>query len=277
MFVSGIGRKSNPWRPNYEASNVANLSSRTDLFLSLSLSLFSSLAYLDDVVLLHISTSAIYSVQKKTKGHDHLATTTGSKPIQKKEEAKTGQTTMSNFAPSYLLESHHLIPQPSDLLLNPPQSYLFVQDFLIITCALLYLLCYLFYALRTVRDRRLAGPVEFMSATMAYEIFYAVVTTDTAFERWCFSAWFAFDVAFVGVALRFAYAPEKRRGVAGRTAGLTILWLGVFWGLTKVWPDEREQVTGFWTGVGLQLWINWGSLVLLWREGIVRGHSLEIW
>jgi hypothetical protein len=184
---------------------------------------------------------------------------------------------MSNFAPSHLLESHHLIPQPSDLLLNPPQSYLFVQDFLIITCALLYLLCYLFYALRTVRDRRLAGPVEFMSATMAYEIFFAVVTTDTAFERWCFSAWFAFDAAFVGVALGFAYAPERRRRVAGRTAGLTILWLGVLWGLTKVWPDEREQVTGFWTGVGLQFWINWGSLVLLWGEGIVRGHSLEIW
>jgi hypothetical protein len=72
-----------------------------------------------------------------------------------------------SFSLAHSLETSHLIPQPSDLLLNPPQSYLFVQDFLILTCALLYLLCYLFYALRTVRDRRLAGPVEFMSATMA--------------------------------------------------------------------------------------------------------------
>lgn len=113
---------------------------------------------------------------------------------------------------------------------------------------------------------------------MAYEIFYAVATTDTAFERWCFSAWFVFDLAFVGVAVRFAYAPEKRWGVAGRTAALTGVWLGVLWVLAWWWPDEREQVTGFWTGVGLQFWINWGSLVVLWfGEGGTRGTSLEIW
>lgn len=185
---------------------------------------------------------------------------------------------MSNFSLARSLETSHLIPLPSDLALSPPESYLFVQDFLIFTCALLYLLCYLFYALRTVRDRHLAGPVEFMSATMAYEIFYAVATTDTAFERWCFSAWFVFDLAFVGVAVRFAYAPEKRWGVAGRTAALTGVWLGVLWVLAWWWPDEREQVTGFWTGVGLQFWINWGSLVVLWfGEGGTRGTSLEIW
>ena len=184
---------------------------------------------------------------------------------------------MSNFSLARSLETSHLIPLPSDLALSPPESYLFVQDFLIFTCALLYLLCYLFYALRTVRDRHLAGPVEFMSATMAYEIFYAVATTDTAFERWCFSAWFVFDLAFVGVAVRFAYAPEKRWGVAGRTAALTGVWLGVLWVLAWWWPDEREQVTGFWTGVGLQVVINWGSLVVLVGEGGTKGTSLEIW
>ena len=184
---------------------------------------------------------------------------------------------MSNFALSRSLESTHLIPQPSDLSLSPPQSYLFVQDFLILTCALLYLLCYLFYALRTIRDRHLAGPVEYLSATLAYEIFYAVATTDTAFERVCFLAWFAFDLLFVCVALRFAYPDGERGRVAGRTAGLVVVWLGVLWGLARVWPDEREQVTGFWTGIVLQLPINWGSLGVLLGEGGTRGHSLEIW
>ena len=192
---------------------------------------------------------------------------------------------MSNFALSRSLESTHLIPQPADLRLSPPQSYLFVQDFLILTCALLYLLCYLFYALRTVRDRRLAGPVEFLSATMAYEIFYAVATTTTAekdqgggvLERAGFFAWFVFDAAFVAVAVRFGYPEGKRWRVAARTVGLTVVLLGVYWGVAWWWPDEREQVTGFWTGVGLQFVINWGSLVILWGEGGTRGQSLEIW
>ena len=191
---------------------------------------------------------------------------------------------MSNFALSRSLESTHLIPQPSDLSLSPPQSYLFVQDFLILTCALLYLLCYLFYALRTVRDRRLAGPVEFLSATMAYEIFYAVATTTTAqgegsgaLERAGVFAWFVFDALFVAVAVRFGYPEGKRWRVAARTVGLTVVLLGVFRGVAWWWPDEREQITGFWTGVGLQFVINWGSLVILWGEGGTRGQSLEIW
>jgi hypothetical protein len=103
------------------------------------------------------------------------------------------------------------------------------------------------------------------------------VTTTTNFERACFSAWFVFDLAFVAVAVRFAYAKEERWRVTGRTAGLVVFWLGVLWGLARVWPDEREQVTGFWTGLGLQLPINWGSLVVLVQEGSGKGHSLEIW
>ena len=53
----------------------------------------------------------------------------------------------------------HLVVQPSDLRLNPPESYLFVQDGLIIACGLLYSLCYIFYAIRTYSDRRCAGPI----------------------------------------------------------------------------------------------------------------------
>lgn len=175
------------------------------------------------------------------------------------------------------LESSHLIVQPSDARLNPPQSYLFVQDFLIIACGFLYLLCYLFYITRTIRDRHLSGPVEYMCSTMSYEIFYALATTNTMFERVCFMAWFAFDLAFVAVAIRFAYPAAERRRVAMRTAGGVVLGLVVFWALARMWPDEREQLTGFWTGILLQLPINWGSLWVLVRDRSTKGHSLEIW
>lgn len=175
------------------------------------------------------------------------------------------------------LEHSHLIVQPSDARLNPPQSYLFVQDFLIIACGLLYLFCYLFYIIRTIRDRHLSGPVEYLCSTMSYEIFYAVATTSTVFERVCFFAWFAFDVAFVVVAIRFAYPAKVRKWVAVRTVGGVVLGLVVFWVLAGIWPDEREQLTGFWTGILLQLPINLGSLWVLVRDRSTKGHSLEIW
>jgi heme/copper-type cytochrome/quinol oxidase subunit 4 len=182
-----------------------------------------------------------------------------------------------SFKLAHSLSHSHLIVQPSDLSLNPPESYLFIQDFLIIACGTLYLLCYLFYITRTIRDRRLAGPVEYMSSTMSYEIFYAIATTSTTFERACFMAWFAFDLAFVSVAIRFAYPAAERKRVAARTAGGTVVGLVVFWALARTWPDEREQLTGFWTGILLQLPINWGSLWVLVRDQSTKGHSLEIW
>ena len=90
-------------------------------------------------------------------------------------------------------------------------------------------------------------------------------------------AWFAFDLAFVAVAIRFAYPAAERKRVATRTAGGVMLGLVVFWALARTWPDEREQLTGFWTGILLQLPINWGSLWILVRDRSTKGHSLEIW
>jgi hypothetical protein len=51
----------------------------------------------------------------------------------------------------------HLIIQPADLRLNPPESYLYVQDGLIISCGFLYVLCYLFCTFRAYKDQRVPG------------------------------------------------------------------------------------------------------------------------
>lgn len=56
----------------------------------------------------------------------------------------------------------HLIVQPADLALNPPESYLFIQDGLIISCGVLYALCYLFYMMRTIKDKTVAGGIEYL-------------------------------------------------------------------------------------------------------------------
>lgn len=51
----------------------------------------------------------------------------------------------------------HLIVQPADDALNPPESYLFVQDGLIILCGGLYALCYLFCMTQTISDKKYPG------------------------------------------------------------------------------------------------------------------------
>ena len=78
--------------------------------------------------------------------------------------AFTQHTMSENFALANKVG--HLIVQPSDLKLNPPESYLFVQDGLIISCGVIYALCYLFILFRVYGDRTLPfarfGSVQFL-------------------------------------------------------------------------------------------------------------------
>ncbi|CBX90948.1 hypothetical protein LEMA_P059820.1 [Plenodomus lingam JN3] len=175
------------------------------------------------------------------------------------------------------ISAYHLIPQTVDVALDPPESYFFITDFLIIACGILYTLCYLFYTIRTYSDRYLAGTVQFLSATMAYEIYYAYVCTTTAFQRACFFVWFLFDITFAAVALRYAYAPEERRATIEKMAWQIPAWMALLWYAGVLWPDEREQVTAFWTGLYLELPIGWGQIWYLIKRKDTKGQSLEIW
>ncbi len=146
---------------------------------------------------------------------------------------------------------------------------------------------------RTYRDKTLAGPVEFLYAqlaivvlraltlrscgTMSYEIYYAFVTTSTTFELVCFLAWFMLDASFAAVAVVSAYPQQKRRTVTLRLVFGVLAGIAVFHALCKMFPDEREQVTAYWTGLLLQLPIGWGQVyyLLSWRN--TKGQSLETW
>jgi hypothetical protein len=173
--------------------------------------------------------------------------------------------------------SYHLIPQSSDLALNPPESYFFITDFLIISCGILYTFCYLFYTIRTYSDRYVAGTVQFLSATMAYEIYYAYVCTTTTLQRAYFFVWFLFDITFVTVALKYAYADGERRRTVWKLVWQVPAWVVFLWAVGQYWPDEREQKTAFWTGLYLELPIGWGQIYYLLKNENTKGQSLEIW
>ncbi|PWY86704.1 hypothetical protein BO70DRAFT_378382 [Aspergillus heteromorphus CBS 117.55] len=163
----------------------------------------------------------------------------------------------------------------------PPESYLFIQDGLIIACGTLYALCYIFCAIRTYSDRTYPGArhksIQFMSLTLAYELFYAFATTSSRFEVLAFLAWFVLDLGFVGVALWRAHAAQERRVLGARMLAFVGLGVAALKAATVCWPDEREQVTAFWSGILLQLPIGWVCLGELISEGDTRGQSLDVW
>lgn len=113
--------------------------------------------------------------------------------------------------------------------------------------------------------------------TMAYELFYAFKTTSTTFELVCFLAWFLFDVSFASIAIYSAYPKRRQTIVIGRIVALVVAGIGFLHYLCQMYPDDREQITAFWTGVVLQLPISVVSVVLLLLRRDTRGHSLEIW
>ncbi|PLB40354.1 uncharacterized protein BDW47DRAFT_123848 [Aspergillus candidus] len=186
---------------------------------------------------------------------------------------------MANF--ELARKTPHLIVQPADAALSPPESYLFVQDGLIIACGVIYALCYTFCIIRTYSDHMYPGArwgsIQFMGPIMAYELYYAVVTTTTTFERLAFLAWFMLDISFVATALRGAHAPRERWPLLRNILGLAVASLVGLKYLGMAFPDEREQMTAYWTGILLQFPIGYVCLGLLWSDADTRGHSLEIW
>ncbi|KAF2181302.1 hypothetical protein K469DRAFT_589944 [Zopfia rhizophila CBS 207.26] len=171
----------------------------------------------------------------------------------------------------------HLIVQPVDLWLSPPESYLCVQDGLIISCGVLYSLCYLFYMRKIYQDKTFPGILEYLCPNMAYEIYYAFVTTSTRFERFSFLTWFLLDVSFAAVAVTSLYPYGGRGMITGKLFIGALVGIGFLYTLCRYFPDDREQVTAYWTGILLQLPVGWGSIYLLLKRGDTKGQSLEIW
>lgn len=89
--------------------------------------------------------------------------------------------------------------------------------------------------------------------------------------------WFLLDLTFAVVTILSTRAPGTRVPVVKRMILGVLVSLAFFWKVAQMYPDEREQITAYWTGLALQFPIGWGSLYLLIKNGNAKGHSLEIW
>jgi hypothetical protein len=54
---------------------------------------------------------------------------------------------------------YHIAVHPADLALNPPESYLFIQDVLILFCAIVWAISYVDLIRLTLKDRRSPMPL----------------------------------------------------------------------------------------------------------------------
>lgn len=90
-------------------------------------------------------------------------------------------------------------------------------------------------------------------------------------------AWFALDVLFVYVAIKYTCAPERQRKVALRTVVGTILGAGFFHLLGQIFPDDGEQLTAYWAGWCLEMPVGWLSIYYLLAYRHTKGQSLELW
>jgi hypothetical protein len=112
---------------------------------------------------------------------------------------------------------------------------------------------------------------------MAHEVYYASATTSTQLERICFLVWFECDLAFVSIALWHVYDRSQRRRIISEMALYFSLAVAAMKYLGVLYPDDREQMTAYWTGLLLQLPVGWIYLYRLLADRSTRGQSLEIW
>lgn len=117
----------------------------------------------------------------------------------------------------------------------------------------------------------------YRGSVWAYELFYAFATTDTKLERVCFLVWFILDITLSTTTFFATYPPDERRRKALQTFGVFLISIFGLHTLTVIFPDDREQVTAYWTGILLQLPIGYLSVYLLLKHEDTKGHSIEIW
>jgi hypothetical protein len=109
-----------------------------------------------------------------------------------------------------------------------------------------------------------------------YELFYAWTTTSTIFERTSFLVWFSLDVIFATTAVLSTYASGRRLRIILQIFGGFLVGVLVLYILSVIFPDDRQQVTAYWTGILLELPVGWVSVYLLLKHQDTKGHSIEI-
>jgi hypothetical protein len=190
----------------------------------------------------------------------------------------------------YKIAEHRFGRWTSRSALDPPDSYLFMQDGLIVASGVLYALCYFFYIIWKYKDKAIAGPIEYTYVIWLNTFKHCLLVrpwTDVGSWPKSFSTLslphlpgsssgpssygsFWTFVALSGYNQRCPARPLLKSMVG------VLICMAFLRTLMAVFPDDREKATAYWTCFILQLPVNWFIAYLLLERGITKGQSLEI-
>ena len=185
----------------------------------------------------------------------------------------TDSSSRTSFVPANKLVGH-LAVHPVDAKLNPPATYLYVQDGLIVLCGTFWILAYVFYIIRCHRDNRAGLPLHSIYSNIAWEIYYGIVIPTNAFEHITFMGFALVDLGFC---LTIARNERGKRGVhILKTLVLsTVVHSFLYRALTRyVFFDSHKAA--YWTAMEPNNRLTWASVLEIVRRH-TRAYSLEIW
>ncbi|KAF2108457.1 hypothetical protein BDV96DRAFT_652709 [Lophiotrema nucula] len=169
---------------------------------------------------------------------------------------------------------------PIDARNNPPEYYLWVQDYLTILMGFLWIVAYFLYIRQSYRDQSYGMPILSLCANIAWEFVYGIFYPPGVAEFVTFLPYFLVDLGLVYTTVKFGPCEWKHSPVVQRNIPLIML-IGITaltaaqWSFAILFTDIHQA--SFWSGFACQIIVSWSALSQLISRSSTRGHSLPIW
>ncbi|KAF2245923.1 hypothetical protein BU26DRAFT_488680 [Trematosphaeria pertusa] len=169
---------------------------------------------------------------------------------------------------------------PIDAKNNPPEIYLWVQDYLTIVMGLLWITAYILYIRQAYRDSSYGMPILSLCTNVAWELVYGLFYPPGVAEFVTFLPYFLVDLGLVYTTIQFG-ANEWKHAPLVQT---NIHWIVLLGTGMLTWAQYSSAIlltdvheASFWSGFACQMIVSWTALSQLISRASTRGHSLLIW
>jgi paspaline synthase len=169
---------------------------------------------------------------------------------------------------------------PIDAKNNPPDYYLWVQDYVTILMGILWIAAYILYIRQSYRDKSYGMPILSLCANIAWEFVYGVINPPGFAEFVTFLPYFLVDLGLVYTTIKFGPYEWAHSPIVKKNLPLIMLvgcgmltWAQ--WAIAVLFDDVHEA--SFWSGFACQLIGSWAALAQLISRASTRGHTIAIW
>ncbi|KAF1996434.1 hypothetical protein P154DRAFT_537964 [Amniculicola lignicola CBS 123094] len=170
---------------------------------------------------------------------------------------------------------------PIDERNQPPDYYLWVQDYLTIIMGVLWIVAYFLYMKQSYKDLSYGMPMLSLMCNIAWELVYGIFYPPGVAEFVTFLPYFLVDLGLVYTTLKFGHNEWKHAPIVANNLPLImtvgcgmITWMQ--YSFAVLMSHDIHQAS-FWSGFGCQVIVSWAALAQLVSRDSTRGHTLAIW